>query len=179
MAGAVTPQATSHRDARSRCPQAVAKGTSQARILNSERKRGAVMSTCFPPRAVTPPTPSPKQPSPAVPPVIWWAIWFAMVASVAVLHALELPAGRMPTEPQLRYLPLMPLLASAAVRWLVLPRFRERARTFPIFIIGMALAEGSGILGLFLVPDLKATYLLLALLGLAQYLPSFILRGRT
>jgi len=49
----------------------------------------------------------------------------------------------------------------------------RRIRAFPVFIIGLALAEGSGLLGIFLVPELSLTYFVLAMLGLVQFIPLF------
>lgn len=109
------------------------------------------------------------------PPLIWWAIWAAIMAGLVVIYvALPSPQAR-PLPENLRYLPIVPWAASAMIRWLVLPRF-PGGRAFPIFVIGIALAEGSGILGILLVPNMRAEYLTLALLGLAQYVPALVLR---
>lgn len=75
----------------------------------------------------------------------------------------------------LRYLPLLALAASSVVRWLVLPRLltASKTRAFSVFIVGLALAEGSGILGLILGDTLRDAYFALALLGVAQFAPFF------
>lgn len=119
-------------------------------------------------------------PPAAKPPVvlIWWIIWAAIVAG---LTALYFTLGQRPSPTHddviaIRYLPLAPLALAVVVRWLVLPRFDKRLRAFPIFIIGLALAESCGILGIFLVPDLAATYYVLALFGLLQFAPFFAAR---
>lgn len=118
-----------------------------------------------------------SSPSPqASPLLIWWIIWFAITAGlVAISVTIEVrptPLG----SGALQYLPIAPLAAATLVRWLVLPRFTRRAKAFPIFVLGVALAEGSGLLGLFLVPESRNEYLLLALLGLAQFVPVFARR---
>lgn len=105
--------------------------------------------------------------------LIWWIIWAAIIAG---LTALYFTLGQRPSPTHddiivIRYLPLAPLALAVVVRWLILPRFSERLRAFPIFIIGVALAESCGILGIFLVPDLAATYYVLALFGLIQFAP--------
>lgn len=117
------------------------------------------------------------------PPVllIWWIIWAVIIAG---LTALYFTLGQRPSSMPgdvivIRYLPLAPLGLAVVVRWLILPRLRERTRAFPIFIIGLALAEGCGILGIFLVPDLAATYYVLALFGLIQFTPVFAARYST
>lgn len=118
-------------------------------------------------------------PAPKPPVVfIWWIIWAAITAG---LTALYFTLGQRPSPTHsdvivIRYLPLAPLGLAVVVRWLVLPRVAERLRAFSIFIIGLALAESCGILGIFLVPDLAATYYALALFGLIQFAPFFAAR---
>ncbi|MFO1451838.1 MAG: hypothetical protein U1F61_26985 [Opitutaceae bacterium] len=118
----------------------------------------------------------PSSSSQASPLLVWWIIWFAISAGlVAISVTIEVrPAP--PGNDALKYLPLAPLMAATLVRWLVLPRFTRRARAFPLFVVGVALAEGSGLLGLFLVPESRNEYLLLSLLGLAQFVPVFATR---
>lgn len=71
-------------------------------------------------------------------------------------------------------IPLVPVLASAVIRWLVLPRFTEARRAFPIFVVGLALAEGSAILGMFLLPTLRTEFCVLGVMGVAQFIPVFV-----
>jgi len=85
---------------------------------------------------------------------------------------LPSPTVEAPGE-TLRYLPLIPLAASTAIRWLVLPRFEEGAKAFTFFIVGLALAEACGLVAFILVPGQRDTYFTLALLGLAQFAPMF------
>lgn len=91
---------------------------------------------------------------------------------VAVYWAIPIDASR-PTDPAIRYVPVLPLALSGVVRWLVIPRIKERVRAFPMFVVGIALAEACGMLGIFLAPDLRLTYLVLSLAGLAQFVPVF------
>ena len=117
--------------------------------------------------------PSPPQPPPIV---TWWVIWFALIVGVTVAYNVIQPPTSQSTNETLRYLPIMPLLLSAVVRWFILPRLKHAGQAFAMFIVGMALAEGCAILGLVLVPDMKATYLCLGLLGIAQFAPLFATR---
>lgn len=110
------------------------------------------------------------------PTILWWIIWAAILSTVVGLAAF------MPVRPPLtgpnpiRYLPIAPLVLASVVRWLVLPRFTQPTRAFPIFIVGIALAEASAVFGIFLVPELRGTYVILALLGIAQFAPVFLSR---
>ena len=67
----------------------------------------------------------------------------------------------------------MPLFLSIIIRWLVLPRYTEMPRAFVMFIAGLALAEGCGLLGLFLGGPYRDDLFLLGVLGLAQFVPFF------
>jgi hypothetical protein len=112
-------------------------------------------------------------PNKAPPPIILWIIWFAITAGLTVIYfVLGHSPGQLPAE-GLKYLPLGPLFISTVIRWFVLPRF-SGARAFPVFIIGMALAEACGLLGIFIVPSMKEDYFILSLLGLAQFFPLFL-----
>ena len=105
------------------------------------------------------------------PTILWWIIWAAISAAVVVLYlVLQPPAPKMDVS-GVQFLPIMPFLASAVVRWLILPKLADGARAFPIFIVGLALAEGCTILGVVLVPAFKQAYLALGLVGVAQYIP--------
>ncbi|MES1168045.1 MAG: hypothetical protein ABUL61_02630, partial [Oleiharenicola lentus] len=49
-------------------------------------------------------------------------------------------------------------------------------RVFPMFIIGLALAEGCGIMGIFLGGPYRDALFLLSILGLVQFVPVFAKR---
>lgn len=105
--------------------------------------------------------------------MVWWILWFGITGGLVAIHATIPVAESEPTTGGLKHLPMVPLLASSGLRWMVLPRITDGLRAFPLFVVGLALAEGGSILGLFLVPDLRQTYLVLGVIGLAQYVPFF------
>jgi hypothetical protein len=107
------------------------------------------------------------------PVLVWWIAWFAIMASLATTYFEFCPDRGGETTGGLRFVPIFPLALSIVVRWVVLPRFTRRIRAFPVFIIGIALAEGSGIAGILLVPELALIYCVLAVLGLVQFIPLF------
>lgn len=112
--------------------------------------------------------------APRPPLLVWWVVWLALLGGVIVIYSVFL-ARRPPIEAPWGAIELVAcgqVALSAAVRWLVLPRFREPMRAFPIFIIGMALAEGAAILGIFL--SAYATELfVLGMVGMMQFVPFF------
>lgn len=110
------------------------------------------------------------------PVVIWWILWAAITGGLVTIYGVISPPPRAEALQALRHLPLLPLLISSGLRWIVLPRMTERLRAFPVFIIGVVLAESCGLLGIFLIPEMKQTYFALALIGLVQYMPFFASR---
>lgn len=107
------------------------------------------------------------------PVLVWWVLWAATLSGLAAFYLFLKPSGPTESQASFRFLPLAPFLAAVLVRWLVLPRFHQRARAFPIFVVGVALAEACALMGIFLAPDLRTLYFILATLGLLQFLPLF------
>jgi len=110
------------------------------------------------------------QPLPPQPKFVLWLLWFAITFGLVMIYSFAAPKGGEGAK-ALQYLPMVPLAISVFIRWVLLPRQKSVATAMPVFIIGLAMAEGCGILGMFLVPQLKETYLVLALLGLFQFAP--------
>jgi len=109
--------------------------------------------------------------------MIWWIIWAGILVGLVVIYLL---LGRAPAKaplpganPLVGLVGLAPLFVSIIIRWLVLPRFREPGRALVMFIAGLALAEGCGLLGIFLGGVYKDDIFLLGVLGVAQYVPFF------
>jgi len=112
-------------------------------------------------------------------PLIEWIVWSAISVVVIVLY---FNFGQRPSAPEqtttalspLAFIGLGPLVASIALRWLLLPRMPSAQKRFPLFVVGVALAEACGILGIFLGGEHKDTLFALSLLGLVQYFPAFL-----
>ena len=113
-----------------------------------------------------------------VPPAqIWWIIWGGILAGLVMIYAV-LGRGPLPTsEPganPLGYLVgVVPLFVSIILRWLVLPRAPRPGAAFVLFIVGLALAEACGILGIFLGGPYRDELFVLGVLGITQYVPLF------
>jgi hypothetical protein len=92
---------------------------------------------------------------------VWWVIWLAILTGLVVLRfVVPEPAGAdLPPGPAV-YAGLVPLVVSALLRWWVLPRTAGAA-------------ESCGLLGLFLGGDQRDTFLVLAVIGIAQWVPFF------
>ena len=110
--------------------------------------------------------------------LVWWVAWAAILGGLVMIYVLF---GRGPVKPEpvadkevLKHLVgLVPLFVSVVIRWLVLPRFDSLPRAFPLYIVGLALAEACGILGIFLGGPFRDDLFVLGVLGVTQFVPIF------
>jgi hypothetical protein len=109
--------------------------------------------------------------------MVWWIIWAGILFG---LVAIYLALGRGPVKPLapgesplvgLAGLPA--LFISIIIRWLVLPRMNSLTQALPLFVIGLALAEACGLLGIFLGGVYRDDLVLLGVLGIGQFMPFF------
>lgn len=110
---------------------------------------------------------------------IWWILWAAILGGLILLYVF---LGRGPVKPSpdqdvlKNLVGLVPLFVSIVIRWLVLPRFDSLRRALPLYIVGLALAESSGVLGLFLGGAYRDDLFVLGVLGVTQFVPLFARR---
>ncbi len=108
--------------------------------------------------------------------LVWWIIWVSILVGLMVVYAF---LGRGPVKPAavgdllVNLSGVVPLFVSIVIRWLVLPRFTDIKLAFPMFVTGLALAEGCGILGIFLGGPYREDLFILGVLGIAQFMPFF------
>ena len=111
---------------------------------------------------------------------VWWALWASLLASLVLIWwnfgFLRLSGNEPHDNPLLDLVGMVPLFLSIVLRWLVIPRVTEMRRAFVLFIIGMTLAEGCGMIGIFLGGPYRDELFLLGVLGLAQFMPFFARR---
>jgi hypothetical protein len=124
---------------------------------------------------IIPPNPRPDGTYPPITLKVWWVIWGFLLVDLVGIYAV---LGRGPltvaaANPFANLIGLAPLFVSIVIRWLVLPRMDVMARAFVMFIVGLALAEGCGILGIFLGGPYRDSLFVLGALGIAQFMPFF------
>ncbi len=108
--------------------------------------------------------------------LVWWIIWASILSGLIIIYLL---LGRGPVKPAetsdllVNLSGVIPLFISIVIRWLVLPRYDSLQKAFPIFIAGLALADGCGILGIFLGGPFRDDLFVLGVLGVAQFVPLF------
>ncbi len=107
--------------------------------------------------------------------MIWWIIWATIFAGLIVVYCFlgrgPLPPAVPGAHPLAGLAGLVPLFVSIIIRWLVLPRSPEPRGAFVMFIIGLALAEGCGLLGIFIGGPYREDLFVLGVLGIAQFVP--------
>lgn len=111
--------------------------------------------------------------------LIWWILWSAGLVGLLVIYFV---LGRGPIKPSpdkdvlKNLVGLVPLFVSIVIRWLVLPRFDSLQRALPLYVVGLALAEACGMLGIFLGGAYRDDLFVLGVLGVVQFVPIFARR---
>jgi hypothetical protein len=109
--------------------------------------------------------------------MVWWTVWAGVLTGLVIVYVFlgrtkPLPPPS-PENPLQGLVGIVPLFVSIVLRWLVLPRAIEPNRAFILFIVGIALAQACGILGIFLGGPYRDSLFLLGVLGIAQYVPFY------
>lgn len=117
--------------------------------------------------------------------LIFWIVWGAVLSGIFVFLFFILggwPEGE-DTEalsPMLFYGALLPAAISTLLRWLILPSKETSDAALPVFIIGLALAEGTAMIALFVVgseyPASLRVLWSVAVITTLQYIPLFASR---
>ncbi|MDP2137201.1 MAG: hypothetical protein Q8J74_05055 [Candidatus Didemnitutus sp.] len=111
--------------------------------------------------------------------LVWWIIWGSLLAGLGLIYVVIGPA-RGPAvsaeNPLTDLSGLVPLFLSIIIRWLVLPRYTEAPKAFVMFVLGLALAESCGLLGIFFGGPYRDDLFVLGLLGIGQFVPFYARR---
>lgn len=109
--------------------------------------------------------------------LIWWIIWSGILAGLCVIYIFLARSKPLPAPSSadllVNLIGFVPLFVSVVIRWLVLPRYTDSGRALGMFIVGMALAEGCGLLGIFLGGPYRDALFVLGVLGVTQYAPFY------
>jgi len=110
--------------------------------------------------------------------IVWWILWGAVLGGLAMIYFIlgrGLPVSKELAQRKMLtgLIGVVPLFVSVVIRWLVLPRYTEMKRAFVMFIIGLALAETCGLLGVFFGGQYRDDLFLLGMFGIMQYVPIF------
>jgi hypothetical protein len=110
----------------------------------------------------------------------WWILWVSALPAIIIFQAViphkEVDPALKLGDVLLQLVGVVPLFLSIVIRWLALPRFTSLTPALPLFIVGLALAEACGFLGIFLGGPYRDALFLLSALGLVQFVPVFAKR---
>lgn len=119
--------------------------------------------------------------------LVMWIIWLAFLQSAFVVQIFigkGLPKGENASEPMALWLWLicaLPLIAATALRWLIIPKVKEKQKQLVCLLIGLGLAEGPVYFQLFLFggdyPQNQIAVLMVAVVCLIQFAPSYATPG--
>lgn len=110
--------------------------------------------------------------------MVWWALWAAFQLGIVVIYFFIGGSRTTPETEVSNYwvLGLLPALISGALRWSVLPMFTDATKAFPILLVGLALAEVTAFLGMFLFPAQQALLFGASVVGILQFIPVYFNR---
>lgn len=108
----------------------------------------------------------------------WWMVWSMFLAGVAVMYAVAvvLPGQPAASNPFQNLVAIIPLFISIVIRWLALPRYTNAQKAWAMYLLGLALAEACGAIGVFTGGPYRTDFVFLAVLGVVQFVPQFAQR---
>jgi hypothetical protein len=117
---------------------------------------------------------------PTKPPlIVWWLIWGAILSAFFGLYGIfsQFVEFRPASGGAAALAGVVPLALGATCRFLLLPRLLHTAKGFPVFIVGLALAEAGGLVGVFLAGDHKVYFAAAALVLIILHAPGLLRSG--
>ena len=123
------------------------------------------------------------QPQKALPAIVFWIIWFAMISGIPIYQFVlggGIPHGSNAPTSGLNPILIMAvgqILVATVVRWVVIPRMIRAGQLLTLMIVGVALSEAVEFYGIFLFPanqpETKLSLFILSLVGIAQFMPVY------
>jgi hypothetical protein len=112
--------------------------------------------------------------------IVWWVLWAAFQTGILIIYQFlgnaAGSASSVPANSLIWLAGLGPVVVSTIVRWRILPRVQSAQGALPLFIMGIALAEATCFLGLFVFPAHKQELFVASALGIFQFIPFFAKR---
>jgi hypothetical protein len=108
---------------------------------------------------------------------VWWVLWAAFQVGIFIIfHSLNATIQQSQTQlvaSSAWLAGLAPLTVSILIRWLVLPRIQNAQSALTLFVVGIATAESTCFLGLYIFPVHKQELFIASVLGIFQFIPYF------
>ncbi len=109
---------------------------------------------------------------------VFWILWIAILTGLPLIYLIMGQSSSQSSSSSFSFplgliAGLPPLLFSIVNRWAILPRIDDPSKALIIFVMGMALAEGCGIIGIILGGEHKNLLFAAGMFGVLQYIPLF------
>ncbi|MEP2775626.1 MAG: hypothetical protein ABJQ29_03345 [Luteolibacter sp.] len=125
--------------------------------------------------------PENKQNAPKV--IVFWIIWFAIFNGLFILQFFA--AGGIPTGENVGDAPLVFVAVAGAlafvsmlIRFIVIPKLDTTEKLLPAMIIGLAMAEAVGIIGMFVIgkefPETRMALFVASVSAVAAFAPVYV-----
>lgn len=114
--------------------------------------------------------------------LVFWILWFAILQGLVMIQFFVgggIPKGDDQGNPPVVFLALAGVLALAAlaIRFVVIPKIRTVPKMLPAMIVGLALSEAIGLVGMFAVgkefPTTRLSLFVLALCCIVSLAPVY------
>src|SRR5580698_8567075 len=109
---------------------------------------------------------------------VWWVLWAAFQFGIVVIYQT---LSKTASQPQPQSIDssawlagFIPFAISTIIRWLILPRAQNAQTALPMFVIGIAMAEATCFLGIYLFPAHKQELFIWSAIGIFQFIPYFV-----
>jgi drug/metabolite transporter (DMT)-like permease len=115
--------------------------------------------------------------------MVFWILWFALLNGFLIMAFVVgggLPEGENEGKPPALIIAMAALLAviCLAIRFLAIPKTKEPDKLLPLMLVGMAFAEGIGIIGIFVVskelPETRLALFVTSVSAIATYAPFYV-----
>lgn len=115
-------------------------------------------------------------------PIVFWIIWFAIFNGLFILQFVV--AGGFPSGSNAGEVPVWSvavpaglLVVAVAIRFLVIPRISDINSLLVAMVVGLALSEGIGIMGMFAVgkafPETRMALFIVSVCAVVMYAPIY------
>lgn len=118
----------------------------------------------------------------ATPPITFWMIWAAILFGLFILQyfiigGFHLGEATASVPFSTLAICMAGFLISSIVRWTILPRQKSLAAMLPVMVVGIAIGESTGLLGIFMIgksnPGIQLATFILSVLAIVQYMPVY------
>jgi len=115
--------------------------------------------------------------------IVFWIIWFAIFNGLFIMQFLAaggIPKGSNDGDAPVGIIGIAAMLAvvSVAIRFLLIPKVKDPAKLLPVMVLGLAMAESIGIIGMFAVgkefPETRIALFVTSVSAVTVFAPVYV-----